>query len=58
MKMTLMSLFKAILRKLDFSREQFDKDISDFSGGKRKVLIAKSLMKRIFVYLGRTSEFY
>ncbi|MDQ0059880.1 Lsa family ABC-F type ribosomal protection protein [Paenibacillus harenae] len=38
------SLFKAILRKLDFSRVQFEKDISSYSGGqKKKVLIAKSL---------------
>ena len=38
------SLFKTILRKLDFSRVQFEKDIKDFSGGqKKKVLIAKSL---------------
>lgn len=38
------SLFKAILRKLDVSREQFDKEIQYFSGGqKKKVLIAKSL---------------
>ncbi len=26
------SLFKTILRKLDFSREQFEKDMSSFSG--------------------------
>ena len=38
------SLFKAILRKLDFTREQFDKKIQNFSSGqKKKVLIAKSL---------------
>lgn len=38
------SLFKAILRKLDFERVQFEKDMADFSGGqKKKVLIAKSL---------------
>ncbi|MDP4127559.1 MAG: Lsa family ABC-F type ribosomal protection protein [Bacillota bacterium] len=38
------SLFKAILRKLGFSRVQFEKDMSAFSGGqKKKVLIAKSL---------------
>ncbi len=38
------SLFKAILRKLNFSREQFEKEIQYFSGGqKKKVLIAKSL---------------
>ena len=41
------SLFKAILRKLDFSRIQFEKDINDFSGGqKKKVLIAKSLCEK------------
>jgi lincosamide and streptogramin A transport system ATP-binding/permease protein len=38
------SLCKAILRKLDFSRIQFDKDLADYSAGqKKKVLIAKSL---------------
>ncbi|NLX83981.1 MAG: ABC-F family ATP-binding cassette domain-containing protein, partial [Clostridiales bacterium] len=37
------SLFKSLLRKLDFSREQFEKNIEDFSGGqKKKVLLAKS----------------
>ncbi|OAJ73316.1 hypothetical protein AYJ08_14430 [Brevibacillus sp. SKDU10] len=41
------SLFKSILRKLDFSRVQFEKDISAFSGGqKKKVLIAKSLLRK------------
>ena len=46
------SLFKAILRKLDFSREQFEKDMSDFSGGqKKKVLIAKSLCKKANLYI-------
>lgn len=30
------SLFKSILRKLDFSRIQFDKDISTYSGGQKK----------------------
>lgn len=41
------SLFKAILRKLDFSRTQFEKNIEDFSGGqKKKVLIAKSLCEK------------
>lgn len=38
------SLFKAILRKLDFSRVQFEKDMADFSAGqKKKALIAASL---------------
>ena len=46
------SLFKAILRKFDFSRAQFDKDISDFSGGqKKKVLVAKSLCDEAHLYL-------
>lgn len=41
------TLLKAILRKLDFQRAQFEKDISDFSGGqKKKVLIAKSLCEK------------
>lgn len=41
------SLFKAILRKLDFSRVQFEKDMADYSGGqKKKVLIARSLCEQ------------
>jgi lincosamide and streptogramin A transport system ATP-binding/permease protein len=46
------SLFKAILRKLDFSRAQFEKDIADFSAGqKKKVLIAKSLCEKAHLHL-------
>jgi len=46
------SLFKAILRKLDFSREQFEKDMSDFSDGqKKKTLIAKSLCEKAHLYI-------
>lgn len=46
------SLFKAILRKLGFSREQFEKDIADFSGGqKKKTLIARSLCERAHLYI-------
>lgn len=46
------TLFKALLRKLDMSREQFDKDISQFSEGqKKKVLIAKSLCEQAHLYL-------
>lgn len=46
------SLFKAILRKLDFSRTQFDNDISELSGGqKKKVLIAKSLSEHAHLYI-------
>lgn len=46
------SLFKSILRKLDFSREQFEKNMEDFSGGqKKKVLIAKSLCERAHLFI-------
>ena len=46
------SLFKAMLRKLDFSRIQFEKDMSDFSGGqKKKVLLAASLCQRAHLYI-------
>lgn len=46
------SLFKAVLRKMDFERVQFEKDISDFSEGqKKKVLIAKSLCEQAHLYV-------
>lgn len=46
------SLFKAILRKLDFSRVQFEKDMRAYSGGqKKKVLLAASLCKRAHLYI-------
>ena len=46
------SLFKAILRKLDFSRVQFEKDLRDFSQGqKKKVLLAGSLCQRAHLYI-------
>jgi lincosamide and streptogramin A transport system ATP-binding/permease protein len=45
-------LFKAILRKLDFPRVQFEKDMRDFSAGqKKKVLIAASLCQQAHVYI-------
>ncbi|WP_240420634.1 Lsa family ABC-F type ribosomal protection protein [Paenibacillus periandrae] len=46
------SLFKSILRKLDFARVQFEKDIASFSGGqKKKVLIAKSLCEKVHLHI-------
>ncbi len=46
------SLFKAILRKLDFERLQFDKNIENFSGGqKKKVLLATSLCAQAHLYI-------
>ena len=46
------SLFKAILRKMDFSRIQFEKKMEDFSAGqKKKVLIARSLCEQAHLYV-------
>ncbi|MDR0408410.1 MAG: ABC-F type ribosomal protection protein [Campylobacteraceae bacterium] len=46
------TLFKTILRKLDFSREHFEMDMSKFSDGqKKKVFIAKSLSEKAHVYI-------
>ena len=46
------TLFKSILRKMDFERIQFEKDISHYSGGqKKKLLIAKSLCEKAHLYI-------
>ncbi len=46
------SLLKAVLRKMDFGREQFEKDMEDFSEGqKKKALIAKSLCEKAHLYV-------
>lgn len=46
------SLFFAILRKLDFSRLQFEKKMEDYSGGqKKKVLLAASLCEQAHLYI-------
>lgn len=46
------SLFKSILRKLDFSRLQLEKNISTYSAGqKKKVLIAKSLSEQAHLHI-------
>ncbi len=46
------SLFLAILRQLDLEREQFSKDMTEFSEGqKKKVLIAASLMTPAHLYI-------
>ncbi len=43
---------KTILRKLDFSREQFEKGMGSYSAGqKKKVLIARSLCERAHLYV-------
>ncbi len=41
------SVFKAILRKLDFTREQFDKEIQYFSGGQKKSFNCKKFMSAL-----------
>ncbi|MBD2845396.1 ABC-F type ribosomal protection protein [Paenibacillus sp. IB182496] len=46
------SQFKAILRKLDFARAQFDKDMDAFSAGqKKKVLLAASLCEEAHLHV-------
>lgn len=46
------SLFFAVLRKLGFSRELFERNLTSFSAGqKKKVLIAGSLCERAHLYI-------
>ena len=46
------SLLLSILRQLDFGREQFEKNMEDFSEGqKKKVLIASSLLTPAHLYI-------
>lgn len=46
------SLFRAVLRKLDFERIQFEKRMEEYSEGqKKKVLIASSLLKPAHLYI-------
>lgn len=46
------TLFKTILRKLDFSREQFDKPLEALSAGQqKKALIARSLCQQAHLYV-------
>ena len=45
-------LFRAILRKLDFERELFERKIENYSEGqKKKVLLAKSLSEKANIYI-------
>ncbi len=47
-----MHLFLALLRKLDFPRVQFEKDMSCYSEGqKKKVALAASLLTRAHLYI-------
>ncbi len=46
------TLFKAILRNMDFGRQQFDKDIAYYSEGqKKKLLLARSLCESAHLYV-------
>ncbi len=46
------TLFLTILRKLDFPRVQFEKDMRSFSGGqKKKALLAKTLSEQAHLYV-------
>ena len=45
-------LFKAVLSKMDFEREQFDKNIDSYSEGqKKKILLAKSICDKANIYI-------
>lgn len=46
------SLFKTVLYKTGFTRQQFEKDMSNFSDGqKKKALIASSLCEQAHLYV-------
>ena len=46
------TLFKAILRNMDFGRQQFDKNIEQYSEGqKKKLLLARSLCQQAHLYV-------
>lgn len=46
------TLFKAILRNMDFGRQQFDKAIENYSEGqKKKLLLARSLCQQAHLYV-------
>lgn len=46
------SLFKSVLRQLDFERVQFEKNMEEYSEGqKKKVLIAGSLLQQAHLYI-------
>ena len=46
------SRFRTILRKLDFPREQFERNLEDYSSGqKKKVLLAASLCAQAHLYV-------
>lgn len=46
------SIFKAMLAKMGFSKEDFETDMKDMSEGqKKKVLIAKSISEQAHIYL-------
>ena len=46
------TLFKTILRKMDFERDQFDKKIEEYSDGqKKKVLLATSICEQANIYI-------
>ena len=46
------SLYLTILRKLDFSREQFERDLAELSAGQRKkAALARSLCERAHLHI-------
>ena len=46
------SVFKTTLHKMGFNKDQFEKDMADFSAGqKKKALLAASLCERAHLYV-------
>ena len=46
------TLFKAVLNKMDFEKEQFNKSIDSYSEGqKKKILLAKSICEEANIYI-------
>lgn len=50
------SLFKAILRKMDFTRTQFGKNIEDFSSGQRKKFSLQKVSANRHIYMCGTNH--
>lgn len=50
------TLFKSILRKMDFDRIQFEKDISHYSGGQRKNCLSLKVYVKKLIYIFGTNR--
>ena len=50
------TLFKSILRKMDFDRIQFEKDISHYSGGQKKNCLSLKVYVKKLIYIFGTNR--